>query len=168
MRFVPYAVVALCSSILTAWMYSGGNFVGPSAAMNPPTFEFSYSDFVSVLLTILGLILASLALVIGVVAFRTIGEIKREAGRIAEEHSKSEVEKSLASVPDRVAKAVGEEVRGRLPMAIDQAVEKAGKEGRLDDALQKAIMQMSAGGGMMNAELQPEFENPEREYDTNA
>ena len=168
MRFVSYVLVALGSAALTAWMYNGGHFVGPSRALSPPTFEFSYSDFVSVLLTPLALVLAALAIVIGLIAFRTIGEIKREAGRIAEEHSKSEVENSLASVPETVAKAVEGEVRERLPAAIDQALEIAGKAGLLDEALQKVIMQISTGGGMMHSELQPEFEQPKREDDTNA
>ena len=167
MKFAFYVLVAVVSSALTAWMFIGGHFIGPSKALNPPTFELTYSDFVSVLLTALGLILAALAIFIGLVAFRTIGEIKREAERIAEDHSKSEVNRSLESVPDRVAEAVEEQVKERLPAAIDHAVEKAGKEGRLDEALQKAMMQISAGGGMMNAELQPDFEKPKDEEDTN-
>lgn len=168
MKFISYVLAAVIGSALTAWMFTGGHFIGPSRALNPPTFELTYSDFVSVLLTTLGLILAALAIVVGIIAFRTIGEIKREAGRIAEEHSKKEVEQSLDSVPERVATAVEEQVNERLPAAIDDAVEKAGREGRLDEALQKAIMQFSAGGGTMNAELQPDFEKPKAEEDTNA
>ena len=149
-------------------MFTGAHIIGPSKALNPPTLELAYSDFVSILLTVLGLILAALAIVIGIVAFRTIAEIKREAGRIAEEHSKAEVERSLEAVPERVANAVEEQVNERLPAAIDQAVEKAGKEGRLDEALQKAMMLFSAGGGAMNAELQPDFEESNDEEDTDA
>ena len=130
MKLASYILVAVVSSAFTVWMFVGGHVIGPSKVPNPPTFELTYSDFVSALLTVLGLVLASLAIVIGIIAFRTIGEIKREAGRIAEEHSKSEVERILDSVPDRVAKAVGREVKERLPAAIDDAVEKAGREGR--------------------------------------
>ncbi len=87
MRLISYILVAVISSALTAWMFTGGHIIGPSKALNPPTLELGYSDFVSILLTVLGLILAALAIVIGIVAFRTIAEIKREAKRIAEEHS---------------------------------------------------------------------------------
>mgnify|MGYP007046971645 CR=1 FL=1 len=73
------------------------------------------------------------------------------------------MERSLEAVPERVAKAVEEQVNEHLPSAIDQAVERAGNEGRLDEALQKAMMQFSAGGGAMNAELQPDFEKPNDE-----
>ena len=168
MRFASYVLIAVVSSAFTVWMFVGGHVIGPSKALNPTTFELTYSDFVSVLLTVLGLVLAVLAIIIGIIAFRTIGEIKREARRIAEEHSKSEVERILESIPERVAQAVGGEVKERLPAAIDDAVEKAGREGRLDEALQKAIMQFSAGGGIMNAELQPDFEKPKDEEDNNA
>ena len=110
------------------------------------------------MLTVLAIVLTALALVIGIVAFRTIGEIKTEARRIAQKYSKSEVERSLEKVPSRVSEAVAAEVRQRMPGAIDKAVEEAGREGRLDEALQKAMMQFSTGGGITNLELQPEFE----------
>ena len=172
MRIASYVLVtvlvAAASWGATAWTLNGGQVVGPSQAQSPSTLEMSYSDFVSILLTALGLILAALAIVIGIVAFRTIGEIKREAGRIAEQHSKSEVENSLQAVPDRVATAVQEQVSEHLPSAIDEAVERLGKEGRLDEALQKAMMQFTAGGGVMNEELQPGFENPNDEENPNA
>lgn len=168
MRLLSYVLVVVISMALTAWMFTGGHIIGPSKELNPPTLDLAYSDFVSILLTGLGLILAALTIVIGIVAFRTIGEIKREARRIAEEHSKSEVEKSLQAVPDRVAKAVEGQVNEHLPSAIDEVVERLGKEGRLDEALQKAMMQFSTGGGAMNAELQPDFEKLNDEEDTDA
>tara|TARA_R110002126_G_scaffold52897_35_gene143501 strand:- start:3233 stop:3613 length:381 start_codon:yes stop_codon:yes gene_type:complete len=123
-------------------MFTGGGVIGPSKALSPPTFNLTYSDFISILLTALGLILAALAIVIGLIAFRTIGEIKREA-------------------VNRVEKQVKED----LPAAINEAVEKAGKEGRLDDALQNALMQFSFGGGAMNYELQPDFEEQSNKED---
>lgn len=139
MRFVYYFLSASLGAALTLWALTG-QVIGPSKLVTPATIEFSYSDFVSATLTALGLILAALAIGIGIVAFRTIGEIKREAQRIAEDHAKKSLE---------------QQVRERLPAEIDAAVEKLGREGRLDEALQKAIMQISVGGGVTNAELQP-------------
>lgn len=158
LKYVSYILIALASAILTAWMFEGGHFAGPSRSPSPPTFDFSYSDFVSFLLTVLAVIITALALAVGLVAFRTINEIKREARRIAQEHSKSEVERSLEGVPERVTETVEQEVKDRLPDVIDKAVEEAGKAGRLDEALQKAIIQMSVGGGSANTELQPNFD----------
>ena len=168
MKFLSYIVIALCSSAFTAFILYGGHFVGPSKSLTSPSFDITYSDFVSFLLTVLAVILTALALVIGLIAFRTFGEIKLEARRIAEEHSKSEVELSLATVPDRVKKAVEQVVSERLPDAIDEAVENAGKAGRLDHALQKAIMQISSGGGATNTELQPDFETQTRKEENDA
>ena len=144
MRIGSYFLIAIISSAFTAWMFTGGHVIGPSKALSPPTLNLTYSDFVSILLTALGLILAALAIVIGLIAFRTIGEIKREA-------------------VNRVEKQVKED----LPAAIDEAVEKAGKEGRLDEALQKALMQFSVGGGVMNEELQQGFEEQSNEENNN-
>ena len=158
MKFTSYIAIALASAAFTAWMFEGGHFVGPSRSLKPPTFDITYSDFISLLLTVLIVIIASLALTIGLIAFRTIGEIKREARRIAQDHSKLEVERSLEKVSERVTKAVEQEVKELLPGAIDRAVEEASKAGRLDEALQKAIMQISIGGGPANTELQPEYD----------
>ena len=158
MKYVSYFAIALASAAFTVWMIEGSYFIGPSRSLNPPTFDITYADFVSLLLTVLIVIIASLALTIGLVAFRTIGEIKREAGRIAQDHSKSEIERSLGEVPERVTEAVEKEVKELLPSAIDKAVVDAGKAGRLDEALQKALMQFSVGGGAAHSELQPEFE----------
>lgn len=168
MKWAPYVLVAIISSGVTAYLFSTGHIVGPSMAQNPPKLDLSYSDFISALLTGLGLILAALAIVIGLVAFRTINEIKREAGNIAEQHSKLEVEKALETLPERVADAVEVQVKEHLPDAIDRAVEKASNEGRMDEALQKAMMQFTAGGGEMNAELQPDFETSTDEDSGNA
>lgn len=168
MKAAAYVLIGVISSAITAWVFIGGTLVGPSRSPTPPTFHLSYSDFVSLLLTVLAIVLTALALVIGIVAFRTIGEIKKEAQIIAQEHSKSEVERSLEHVPTRVSEAVEAEVRQRLPGAIDRAVEEAGRAGRLDEALQKAIMQFSTGGGITNLELQPEFETAAPKEDNNA
>lgn len=164
MRFVGYIVVALCSSGFTALMFYGGVFVGPSQVVNPPRFEFSYSDFVSFLLTVLAIILTALALVIGLVAFRTISEIKREAGRIAEEHSKAEVERRLAKVPEQVK----EEVISNMPEAMRAELADAIKRGEFEATVFKGLLQISLGGGLMNRELQPGFEEQEGEEDRNA
>ena len=158
MKALAYIVIGVLTSAITAWVFVGGYIVGPSRSPTPPTLALSYSDFISVLLTVLAIVLTALAIVIGIIAFRTIGEIKNEARRIAQQYSKSEVERSLEDVPSRVSAAVEAEVRQRLPGAIDKAVEDAGRAGRLDEALQKAMMQFSAGGGTTNLELQPEFE----------
>ena len=172
-RFVPYILTAVaCSAIAALIFYGlifhGGVFVGPSNVPSPPRFEFTYSDFVSFLLTVLAVILTALILIIGLVAFRTIAEIKHEARRIAARHSKSEVERALADVPVRVAEAVELEVKQRLPSEIDSAVEEAVKTGRMDTPILRAILQTSMGGGTMNEELQPEFEQQTGEGEQDA
>lgn len=171
MKLIPYALIAIVSSAFTAWMFNGGHFVGPARQLNPPSFEFSYSDFISAMLTILALVLAALAIGIGVVAFRTIKEIKEDAARLAKEHAHTEIERALKTIPDRVNSNVAEQVIEQLPKAIEDrlenALENAGKAGILDDALEKAMAKMSFGGGMSNKELDPKFEKVNDEGDNN-
>ena len=142
--------------------------MGPARRLNPPTVDLAYSDFISIMLTILAIVLAALAIGIGVIAFRTIAEIKDEARTIAQKTSKDVVEAELKTVPERVAKAVDRQVQDRLPKAIEDqlqdAIEKAGKSGALDEALQKALARLSFGGG----ELAPGFEATEDEENDNA
>lgn len=168
MKALAYVMIGILTSAITAWVFLGGHVIGPSRSPTPPTLSLTYSDFISLLLTVLAIVLTALAIVIGIIAFRTIGEIKNEARRIAQQYSKLEVERSLEDVPARVSAAVEAEVQQRLPGAIDKAVEDAGRAGRLDEALQKAMMQFSAGGGITNLELQPEFEARTRKEEHDA
>jgi hypothetical protein len=139
-------------------MFSGGHFVGPARRLDPPSFDFSYTDFVSVLLTILAVMLAALAIGIGLVAFRTIAEIKKEAGRVAI----AATESVLESVPDRVSSAVQTSVEEQLPETMEAklvtVIENAGKTGVLDTALQKALARMAFGGAQSNSELAEGFD----------
>lgn len=172
MKLLSYVVIAVISSGFTAWMFSGGHLVGPARRLNPPTVDLAYADFVSILLTVLAIILAALAISIGIIAFRTIAEIKDEARKIAQESSKAEVEAVLNTVPERVAESVDAQVQDRLPKAIEDqlqdAIEAAGRTGRLDEALQKALARMSFGGVETNRELQPGFEATGDEENDNA
>ena len=145
MKFLPYVAISALSAAVTVWLFMGGKILGPSRSEPPPVVDFSYSDFISFLLTVLAVILAALALGIGIIAFRTIAEIKREASQIARDHSKSEITRSLSEVPERVRRNVEDAVAELLPKAIDQAVEDAGKEGRLDQALERAVLRLSTG-----------------------
>ncbi len=139
LRLLSYVIIGIVSSAVTAFVFSGGKIVGPSQIQNPPSLEFSYSDFVSFLLTVLAMILTALALVIGLVAFRTITEIKQSAGRAAQE---------------RVSEAYEE-----LPDKIEEEVEKAVISGKFDERIERAILRKGLGGGSMNSELQPSFED---------
>lgn len=158
MKWLGYPICGLASAAFTAWMYNGGHFVGPARRLDPPSFDFSYSDFVSILLTILAVMLAALAIGIGLVAFRTIAEIKKEAGRIAV----TATETVLADVPDRVSNAVQKSVEEHLPETMEAklvtVIENAGKSGVLDTALQKALARMAFGGAQSNSELAEGFD----------
>lgn len=158
MKWLGYPLCGFASAGLTSWMYSGGHFVGPARRLNPPTFDLSYSDFVSVLLTILAVILAALTIGIGMIAFRTIAEIKKEAGLSATKVA----ETVLKDVPERVAGEVKKSVEEQLPETMEAklvtVIENAGKTGVLDSALQKALARMAFGGAQSNSELAEDFD----------
>ena len=60
------------------------------------TNNVSFSTFISILLTVVTVILAALALFIGVFAFVTIDRVKTEVRNIAEEEAKRQVKKLIA------------------------------------------------------------------------
>lgn len=158
MKWLGYPICGLASAALTAWMFSGGHFVGPDRRLDPPSFDFSYIDFVSIMLTILTVMLAALAIGIGLIAFSTIAEIKKEAGRIAI----AATESVLEDVPDRVSNEVQKSVEEQLPETMEAklvtVIENAGKTGVLDTALQKALARITFGGAQSNSELTEGFD----------
>jgi uncharacterized protein HemX len=155
--------VAAISATVTVWRFSGGHLVGPAHRLNPPEVDLSYSDFVSVLLTVLAVILAALAIGVGIVAFKTIRDIKDDARTIATDHATTVIGELTKAVPAQVDAVVITTVRQRLPEAtqtsVREIVEEMAKNGTLGQLLDKAVMRMGALDPEAERELQPEFED---------
>jgi hypothetical protein len=163
MRWFGYLVVAVVSSALTAWMFSGGHFVGPARRLDPPKVEFVYSDFISVSLTMVTVVLGALAIVIGIIAFRTVKEIKLDAAAVATKHSSATIDKHMKAVPTQVNSAVDTIVEGRLPDVIHaeviREIEIYAKDGRLAEIIERAQLRRSFFNLEAQEELQEGFDN---------
>jgi len=130
--------------------------------LDPPTIDFTYSDFVSVILTVVTVVLGALALVIGIVAFKTVREIKQDAAAVANEHSSATIEEHMKTVPGQVNTSVDALVRLRLPAVIQEEVtreiEVYAKDGRLGEIIEKANLRRSFYNPEAEEELQPGFD----------
>lgn len=163
MRWIGYVLVAVLSSVATSWMYSGGHFVGPARRLDPPSTEFAYSDFVSIGLTVVTVVLGALALVIGIVAFKTVREIKQDAAAVASDT----INEHMKTVPDQVNTSVDVLVKLRLPAVIQEEVtreiEAYAKDGRLGQIIERANLRRSFYNPEAEKELQPGFDEQQED-----
>lgn len=106
MNWVSHSVVFLCGA-LVFWVSSRFELVPtktgsvPNVSYVPP--EVTYSDFISVLLTVVTIVLAGVGLAVAVVATLTVNTVKEDAREVAEravearvEEIKTELEKAAA------------------------------------------------------------------------
>ena len=70
----------------------------------------TFSTFISILLTVVTVILAALALFIGIFAFVTIDRVKKEVENIAKEKAKEQVEKLIADSKENLLKGLNEKI----------------------------------------------------------
>ena len=132
------------------------------------TPDLSYTDFVTVMFTGATLVLAGVALVVGLIAAFTYQGIKQEArssvlkaASEAKEHAlktlHEKVEQQVASIDTRIEKEISVEAKKKIARVIEQA----GLDGALDKALERALAAISMGSGTVDRELEQE-ENGER------
>ena len=130
-----------------------GRISGPSFGaelVQPPEINLSYTDFVTVMFSGATLMLAAVALMVALVAIFTYRGIKNEASRTI----RIEVDKELKLLEERIEREVGEEAEAK----ITKAIERAGRSGALDRALERALISLGQGGADSSGELEDEFE----------
>jgi hypothetical protein len=167
-RTLGAVLIAAVSAIATLWM-SGRTLVGPHRPLAPTKFEVTYMDFVTVLLTVLTIVLAALAIGIGLVAFRTIKEIKEDARKIATEQATATMTELTKGLPGQVEIAVDKFVHETLPAAIKQnvvvSIEQYARSGELGKLLERAYFQMSALDPQTAREFADESDQTEKDAD---
>lgn len=121
----------------------------------------SRSDYVDLLLTLVTVVLAAIglaitigALVIGLVAFKTLKEIKEEASQKAESAAEKKINTTMQT---NLAPSVRSNLDQALPNALRKALldEKTGhailnqmaKDGELDEVLERVVVRLQSGGG---------------------
>ncbi len=145
--------------------------VGPSnigLAIEVSTLDISYTDFVTVMFTGATLVLAGVALVVALVAIFTYQGLKQEARRAVLDAAgeakgqalktlNEEVERQVAAIEARIEKEVGIEAEDK----IARVIERAGRDGALDKALERALIAIGAVGVRLPEELAQD-ENEDR------
>ncbi|WP_071673748.1 hypothetical protein [Nioella nitratireducens] len=113
-------LAAIIVTLIVIYVLSSYDLIlGPSQDGQLTRVEFSYSDFVSVLLTAPTILLGCLGLGIAIIAFRTKNEIMEDARNTAENVAKEEAQKKLKSLPEQASEAINEAVRNDLPRALE-------------------------------------------------
>lgn len=130
-----------------------GTITGPSVLSKNaalPTINLEYTDFLTVIFTGATLVLAGVALIVGIVAMFTYQGIKREARNAIED----EVKKRMEKIDERITKEVGEQAETKLT----ELFENAGAGGEFDEVLQKALLALGQGNAESSGELEVEFD----------
>lgn len=129
LRNLYFIIIFFLGALL---MYIWQNFdevVGPHAAKRSQTrFKFSidYSDFISIMLTCVTIVLGAVAIGIGIVAFRTVKDIKNDAKNAVRNEVKKEMElfkttmdATIANYKKDIYQGVGKSGGGELESDFD-------------------------------------------------
>ena len=110
--------------------------------------NLGYTDFLTVMFAGTTLVLTALAIFVGLVAFFTYQGIKDEATRSIE----NAVESKAPEVYDKIEEHSQElfdsktaELDQQIEQHIQEALERAGRDGKLDEALQRALVSINMG-----------------------
>lgn len=117
--------------------------VTPVSVSFGPRME--YTDFLTVMFAAATVVLAALAIFVGLAAIFTYQGIKDEARRTIE----NEVEEK------------SKQLDSQINSYIQQALEKAGREGKLDDAIQRALVAIYSGLSTLNREIDEDLDDNE-------
>lgn len=124
-------------------------FNGPSYNLGQsafPVINLSYSDFVTIMFTGATLVLAGVAIVIGIVAAISWRGMKDEARRSI----RKEVREQAKKIDQRISHEAKEEIK--------KAVIEAGQDGLLNEALERALIAINQGKSKLSGELESEFD----------
>jgi hypothetical protein len=146
---------------IVLWFGWGGRAKSKFAYIAP-----SRDEYVDLLLTITSIFLSAIgvtitvgALVIGLVAFKTLREIKTEAAGDAKTAAAAQITDTIAA---ELAPKVSEKVSETLPQALrtallqnelgHQILREMAQRGELDEVLERVAMRMQNGGPEIEAE----------------
>ena len=153
LRVLTYGATFLLGGVFLYGLTKIHKITGPSTPMTSAKFvevDLTYTDFVTIMFSSATLVLAGVALLVAIVAIFTYQGIKTEAARTI----RSEVDKELNSLNERIEREVGEEAEDK----ITKAIERAGRSGALDRALERALMSIGQGRTEVPGELEVDFD----------
>lgn len=152
------------AAIALVLMFGWGRIGAGQPAHIDPT-RGDYIDLLLVIATIflgaVGLTVTVGALVVGLVAFKTLREIKDEAASKAKEAAAKKITETMAS---ELEPRVADEVKDVLPSALQtelldngichKILSEMAQKGELDEVLERVAMRMQAGGPEPNPDIE--------------
>lgn len=158
MRTLGYALAAILGAAFTIFAANLGIVVLPEK-LTPKSvaleLDLSYTDFLTVMFAGTTLVLTALAIFVGLVAFFTYQGIKDEAVRSIEkavEEKAPQLHEKIEQRSDELFKSKSEQLDEQIKQHIQGALERAGRDGKLDDALQRALVSMGMGLSTLDRE----------------
>jgi len=160
------AVVA----ILVLWLVWGVPGGGQPTHIDP-----TRADYVDLLLTVVtiflgavGLVVTVGALVIGLVALKTLREIKEEAANEAKKAAAAQINETMASeLEPNVKVRVQDALPAALPIALlndelgHKILSDMAQRGELDEVLERVAMRMQVGGPEEDPEAEAQYTDEE-------
>lgn len=153
MRVLSYVLAVLLGGIAMYVLLHLGTVSGPSFLQNAkkfPDLEMSYSDFLTVMFSAATLVLAGVALIVGIVAIFTYQGIKLEARNAIQD----ETDERMKQVDAQISKEIEEQAA--------ELLKKAGRGGEFDKALQSALMAINQGAAELDGELEEPINDGDR------
>lgn len=127
-------------------------------------FTMEYTDFLTVMFAGATLVLAALAIFVGLAAIFTYQGIKDEARRTIESEVKGRTSDIIGDIDNRIQGLIegkSEELDAEIRNHIQQALERAGRDGKLDNALQRALVAINSGLSTLDQEVDEDPEDNE-------
>ncbi len=152
-RVISYILAFVLGGLTIYGLSNYDSLVGPSVLNKRgtlPILEMSYGDFVTVMFTGATLVLAGVALIVGIVAVFSYQGIKREARNAISD----EVKSSMTKLDGQITSEVKEQAENQMV----ELFKNAGTGGELDEALQRALFALGQGNAESSGELEVTFD----------
>lgn len=158
MRALGYLAAAVLGGAATYAATHYDQIVGPARRLpEVAKLELSYTDFVTVMFTAATLVLGGVALLVALVAIFSYQGMKDEARRTI----RKAVDEQVQGIDARIEREVSAETEQKL----SRAIERAGRDGTLDAALEKALIAIGLGGTKLTGELDKGFAPDDEDED---
>lgn len=157
-----YAVSIILTAIISSYATVKFNkaeikFYGPDGVIyeaSVPTqvapkvsFSVTYSDFLAITLTAMTVVIGVGAIVIALIAFRTIADIKRNAEKAAQDHVSKAVNTEIEGLSGKITSSIENNVNVILPSHISDKLAsllaEMQRNGELSTLMETTILRMS-------------------------
>lgn len=103
----------------------------------------TYSDFLAITLTAMTVVIGVGAIVIALIAFLTIADIKKNAEKAAQEHVSAAVNTQIEGLSEKIRNTIESNVNTSLPSHINNQLVEMQMNGQMSALMDSAVLRMS-------------------------